>query len=298
LADRLVGREGGKAGTAGGSGLGTLFVVATPLGNLADISERARTTLNAVAIVAAEDTRRSRILLSHVGSQARLVSFHAHSTASRMGQILGFLGEGDSVALVTDAGTPSISDPGGALVQAARDAGVPVVVIPGPSAVAAALSISGLPADRYIFLGFPPRRGTDRKDYLATAAGSAFTVVMFESAQRLGSLLDDLVDLCGRDRVVAVARELTKIHEELKAGSLEEVRGYYRENAPRGEITLILAGAATSDASQASVDRTAEVETRARALLAEGTSKRDVARIVAHELELSRNEVYRMVTAL
>ena len=278
---------------------GTLYVVATPIGNLGDVSERARATLNSVAWVAAEDTRRSRTLLAHLGARPRLVSFHAHSPRSRLEGLLAALTSGESVALVTDAGTPTISDPGGDLVRAARAAGVPVVAIPGPSAVAAALAISGLPADRYIFLGFPPRRGAERKRVLSTAAESSLTVVMFESAQRIGALLSDLQERCGPERQVAIARELTKVHEELRAGTLSEVAAHYQEQSPRGEITVVLSGAATPAASQASVlDRTQAVQERARVLLADGATKRDAARIVASELQLSRNEVYRMVTAL
>ena len=277
---------------------GTLFVVATPLGNLGDVSERARSTLGTVALVAAEDTRRTRVLLSHLGAHPRMISFHAHSPRSRVEQVITALAGGESVALVTDAGTPTVSDPGAFLVQEVQAAGLPVVVIPGPSAVTAALSISGMSADRYIFLGFPPRRGQERVRLLASAARSPMTVVFFESALRLVHLLDDLIAVAGPGRRIAVARELTKVHEELRAGSLGEVAGYYREHPPKGEVTLVLDGAATAAPDHASVDRTDEVRERARALLAEGTSKRDVAQIVARELQLSRNEAYRMVTAL
>ncbi|MBI4502533.1 MAG: 16S rRNA (cytidine(1402)-2'-O)-methyltransferase [Gemmatimonadetes bacterium] len=277
---------------------GTLYVVATPLGNLGDISERARATLSTVAVVAAEDTRRTRILLAHIGARPRLVSFHAHSPRSRMELLLSALAEGQSVALVSDAGTPTISDPGANLVMEARSNGVPVVAVPGPSAVAAALSISGLAADRYIFLGFPPRRGKERQHLLRAAAESPWTVVMFESAQRVGQLLDDLREICGGDRQVAVARELTKVHEEVKTGSLEDVGTDYREHPPRGEITVVLSGAPVASPSRDLVSRTDEVTERARSLLAEGATKRDVAQILARELHLSRNEVYRLVTAL
>jgi 16S rRNA (cytidine1402-2'-O)-methyltransferase len=262
------------------------------------VSERARVTLSTVALVAAEDTRRTRTLLSHLGASPRLISYHAHSPRSRLQQILTALEGGDSVAVVTDAGAPTVSDPGAELVREARRAGFDVVAIPGPSAVAAALSISGLPADRYIFLGFPPRRGKDRERVLAAGAESTATVVLFESAQRLVLLLEDLASRCGPERWVAVARELTKIHEELRAGTLGEVLDHYRAEPPRGEVTVVLSGAATSSGDRASVDRTQEVQERARALLAGGTSRRDVAQIVARELQLSRNEAYRMVTAL
>ena len=255
---------------------GTLFVVATPLGNLGDISERARATLSTVAVVAAEDTRRTRTLLAHIGARPRLVSFHAHSPRSRMELLLSVLGEGQSVALVSDAGTPTISDPGANLVMEARSAGGVVVAVPGPSAVAAALSISGMAADRYIFLGFPPRRGKERQRLLETAAESPWTVVMFESAQRLVQLLDDLREICGGDRQVAVTRELTKIHEEVKTGSLEDIGNDYREHPPRGEITLVLSGASPASSSEDLASRTEQVTERARSLLAAGASKRDV----------------------
>jgi 16S rRNA (cytidine1402-2'-O)-methyltransferase len=276
---------------------GTLFVVATPLGNLGDISERARTTFASVACVAAEDTRRTRILLNHLGVRPRLVSLHAHSSRSRLEHVVSLLESGTSVALVTDAGTPTVSDPGAELVREARSAGIPVVAVPGPSAVAAALSISGFNADRYIFLGFLPRQGKERERLLGEAAGSTMTSVFFESPNRLVDLLDELAARCGPAREVAVARELTKIHEELRSGPLGDVATHYREHPPRGEITVLLCGA-TPDTSQASVDRTEEVRERARVLLAGGATRRDVAQIVARELQLSRNEAYRMVTAL
>src|SRR6185503_8116895 len=169
-------------------------------------------------------------------------------------------------------------------------------VVPGPSAVAAALSISGFNADRYIFLGFLPRQGKERERLLGDAAGGTITSVFFESPNRLVDLLDELAAGCGPAREVAVARELTKIHEELRSGPLGDVATHYREHPPRGEITVLLSGA-TPDTSQASVDRTEEVRERARVLLAGGATRRDVAQIVARELQLSRNEAYRMVTA-
>jgi len=275
---------------------GTLYVVATPLGNLGDISERARRALGGVTLVAAEDTRRTRVLLAHVGARPRLVSFHAHSPASRMARILAALASGDSVALVADAGTPTISDPGANLIAEAHASGFPVVPIPGPSAVAAALSVSGMSADRYIFLGFPPRRGKERRQLLRMAAESPWTVVIFEAAQRIGQLLNDLTQVCGGDRRVAVARELTKIHEEVRLGSLEEIASKYHD-APRSEITLVLAGAVSLPQAHTR-DQVHDVAERARALLAGGASKRDVAQTLARELPMSRNEIYRLVTTL
>ena len=273
---------------------GTLYVVGTPLGNLGDVSARARAILTEVGLVAAEDTRRARILLAHVGSRCRVLSFHAHSPPASARRILDVLADGTDVALVTDAGTPTISDPGADLVRQARGAGFQVATVPGPSAVAAALSISGFPADRYIFLGFAPRKGPERRDFLAGAAGSVWTVVIFESAQRLGALLDDLRRVCGEDRNAAVARELTKVHEELNAGTLAELGVYYRAYPPRGEITVVLSGAGV----QPPINREQEARAHARALLDGGASRRDVALALAREFKVPRNEAYRLVTTL
>lgn len=274
---------------------GTLFVVATPLGNLSDLTQRAVTVLAAADVVAAEDTRRARTLLMAAGAHPRVISFHAHSPPGRFRQVLTLLEDGKAVALVTDAGTPTISDPGAELVRQAHAAGHRVTVVPGPSAVAAALSISGLPADRYIFLGFIPRRGAERRRLIEQAAASRVTVVFFESANRLVALLDELGSRCGTERRVAVARELTKIHEELRSGTLAEVAVYYREHSPRGEVTVVLAGARESAEPAAAA---VNVQDRARALLGQGLSRRDVSAQLAHELGIPRNEAYRMVNAL
>lgn len=275
---------------------GTLHVVATPLGNLGDLSTRAAATLRAVDLVAAEDTRRTRALLSHLDAHPELVSFHAHSPPARLAQVLGALREGRSVALVTDAGTPTVSDPGADLVAAAREAGIDVVAVPGPSAVAAALSISGLPADRYLFLGFPPRKGTDRARFLEEAAASAWTVVCYEAPGRLVQLLADLGGAAGGARRAAVARELTKVHEELRTGTLADLTAYYGAHPPRGEVTVLLAGRGTrADAPSADPDAIRE---RAAGLLSEGLSRRDAAARLAEEFPLSRNEAYKMVMEL
>ncbi len=273
---------------------GTLYVVATPLGNLGDLSERAASVLRSVGVVAAEDTRRARVLLDRVEARPRVLSYHAHSPESRTETLLGRLAEGESVALLADAGTPTVSDPGVALVRRAREQGVPVVAIPGPSAVAAALSISGLPADRYTFLGFVPRKGKDRRSLLQQVATSPWTTVLFEAPGRLARLLHDLAASCGADRRAAVARELTKLHEELKSGTLSELGVYYEESPPRGEVTLLVAG--TPPVTPAPDERT--VRQRAKELLGEGMSRRDTAARLAAELALSRREAYRIVTDL
>ena len=274
--------------------LGTLFVAASPLGNLGDISFRLAEVLRKSDLVAAEDTRRARKLLTHLDAHPRVVSFHAHSPEGRLDQLVTALRKGSSVVMLTDAGTPTISDPGRELVSAARDVGAGVVTVPGPSAVTAALSVSGLPADRFTFLGFLPRRGAERRRRLEEAASSRWTVVLFEAAPRLVELLNALGAVCGPERVAVVARELTKVHEEVRRGTLVELSGYYQEHPPRGEVTVLLAGGTTSD-KKASPD---EVRRRAEELLGAGTSRKDAAAVVAKEFSMPRREAYKMVSDL
>ncbi len=275
---------------------GTLYVVATPLGNLGDLSPRAAATLQQAAVVAAEDTRHTKPLLTHVGSRADLVSFHAHSTDRALERLLRLLGGGTDVALVTDAGTPTVSDPGAELVAAARARGIPVVTIPGPTAVAAALAVSGLSADRYVFLGFLPRKGPDRRRLLETVAHSEWTVVMFEAPNRVAELLADLAAACGGGtaRPATVSRELTKVFEETRAGTLAELAGYYADAPPRGEVTVVVAG--TGKPRPAPV--AADPEARARDLLGQGMTRKNVAEQVAQETGISRNAAYRLVNEL
>ena len=273
----------------------TLYVVATPLGNLGDLSPRAADLLRRVPVVAAEDTRRTRGLLSHLGASPTLLSFHAHSGERRLDTVLDILRDGRDVALVSDAGTPGVSDPGADLVAAARAGGIAVVPIPGPSAVATALSAAGLPADRYLFLGFVPRKGGERTRLLARAAAEEWSVVLFEAPNRLGALLQDLARVAGPERQATVGRELTKLHEECRSGTLAELADYYSEHDPRGEITVVLAG---TGAPAPEEDRTEEAAERAVELLAEGLSRREVARRLTESHGLSRNDAYRLVTGL
>ena len=273
---------------------GTLYVVATPLGNLGDLSPRAADTLKRVAAVAAEDTRHSKPLLNHAGSKAELISFHAHSSDRALERILRILSEGRDVALITDAGTPAISDPGVVLVAAARERGIPIVTIPGPTAVAASLSVSGISGDRYVFLGFLPRKGSDRRRLLLTVAQSEWTVVMFEAPNRVSQLLADLADVCGPERAAAVSRELTKVFEETRTGTLQDLSEHYAEAAVRGEVTVIVAGTGKQHI-EAPPPNPGE---RARALLAEGLSRKDVAERLAEETGISRNAAYRLVNDL
>src|SRR5256886_1020897 len=273
---------------------GTLYVVATPLGNLDDLSPRAAATLKAAAAVAAEDTRHTKTLLAHVGSHAELMSFHAHSPDSALRRILHLLGTGKDVALVTDAGTPTVSDPGAVLVAAARERGVPIVTVPGPTAVAAALAVSGLSADRYLFLGFLPRKGGERRRLLDTIAKSEWTVVLFEAPPRVAELLLDLAAACGGERRAAVARELTKVFQETRAGTLTELAGYYAEAPARGEVTVVVA----SSGKPVRAERPPDPEARARTLLAQGMTRKDVVERLAEETGLARNKAYRLVNEL
>ena len=273
---------------------GKLFVMATPLGNLGDLSVRAADVLRSVDVVAAEDTRRSRTLLNHVNARPRVVSYHAHSKVSRADELMETLGAGEAIALLTDAGTPSISDPGVGLVSRALEAGIEVVSVPGPSAVAAALSVSGLPADQFTFLGFLPRKGRDRARLLHAVAGSPWTVVIFEAPPRLVRLLEDLAEVCGGERQAVIARELTKLHEEVRAGTLAVLGGYYRQAGVKGEITVLVSSAPVAP----HVVSEDTIQARARDLLADGMSRRDVAALLAEELDVSRKETYRVVTSL
>jgi 16S rRNA (cytidine1402-2'-O)-methyltransferase len=274
---------------------GILYVVATPLGNLGDLSVRAMEVLRAVPVVAAEDTRRTRGLLSHLGASPRLLSYHAHSEEPRLEALLEILHDGRDIALVSDAGTPVVSDPGTDLVAAARASGVTVVPIPGPSAVATALSAAGLKGDRYLFLGFIPRKGSERARLLARAAAEEWSVVFFEAPPRLTDLLEDLARAAGGSRRAVVARELTKLHEELRSGTLAELAGYYSEHPPRGEITIVLEG---TGAPAEPPDRTGEAVEQATLLLAEGLTRREVVRRISETLGLPRNDAYRLVMEL
>lgn len=274
---------------------GTLYVVATPLGHLGDLSPRAALVLRTVPVVAAEDTRRSRALLSHLDAHPKLVSYHAHAGAGRADLLLEILQDGRDIALVTDAGTPAVSDPGAALVAAVRAAGVAVVPIPGPSAVATALSAAGLPADRYVFIGFVPRKGSERRRLLARSAAEEWTTVFFEAPGRLRDLLSDLAEVAGPDRDAVVARELTKLHEEIRAGTLGQLLLHYGEEGPRGEVTVLLRG---TGEPLAEPDRTEEGEALARSLLASGHTRKETVREVVGRLGIPRNDAYRMVMDL
>lgn len=274
----------------------SLYVVATPLGNLGDLTARAAEVLRLVGVVAAEDTRRTSRLLSHLGASPRLLSFHAHSPDRRIGTLLEILREGRDVALVSDAGTPLISDPGTDLVDAVRQAGFRIVPIPGPSAVITALSAAGLGGDRYLFLGFVPRKGGERRRLLERAAAEPWPVVFFEAPGRLAALLGDLMALAGPARRATVARELTKIHEEIRTDSLETLVADYASREVLGEVTVVLAGA--DPGAPAETGPPAEAGDLARELLRAGGTRKDVAAQLTERLGLPRNDAYRLVNEL
>jgi 16S rRNA (cytidine1402-2'-O)-methyltransferase len=260
--------------------------VATPIGNLEDLSLRAARVLQEVALIAAEDTRHSRRLLAHFAIETPTVSYHEHNQVSRRQLLLDALASGD-VALITDAGTPAVSDPGADLVTAALDAGYRVSPIPGPSAVAAAVSASGLIDGPFLTLGFLPRERGERLRLVARAATAGVPLVMFESAQRIGRTLQDLVEILG-DRRAVVLRELTKIHEEVRADSLSELRQWAEEAAPRGEIALVVASSPEAAASEA------DAESVVHMLRQSGLSASQAAREAASITGLPRSELYKL----
>lgn len=274
---------------------GRLFVVATPIGNLEDLSPRAARVLGEVDLVLAEDTRRTRVLMDHVGARTRLVSSHRHNEDRRVERVLGLLGSGKDVAIVTDAGTPVVSDPGARLVGAASAAGYDVVPVPGPSAAIAALSASGYGGDRFQFLGFAPRSGSSRRAFLERVAGASEPVVLFESPERILALLEDLAGACGPARGAVVGRELTKLHEELVRGTLAEVAAYYASSAPRGEFVVVVEGGPPTEDEAELSERVAAA--LADALLARGEKASSVAREVARRSGIGRNRAYELVQA-
>jgi len=272
---------------------GRLFMVATPLGHLGDFSFRGVATLQSVAVVAAEDTRRTRRLLDHYGIAASMVSLHAHSGSAAIERLLDRVAGGEDAAYVTDAGTPGISDPGGLLAERAHARGIPVVPIPGPGAVLAALSAAGFPADRFVFAGFLPRRGAARTELLTRLAREPWTVVCYEAPGRAAALLEALGEHCGPERPAAVARELTKLHEDVRRGTLGALAAYYREHPPRGEVTVVVGGrpASAPDATSPTEDAATVV-----AELRGSGSPAAVAKELARRLGISRQDAYRLLT--
>jgi 16S rRNA (cytidine1402-2'-O)-methyltransferase len=265
---------------------GTLYLVGTPIGNLGDLTERARKTLAAVDLVAAEDTRRTGRLLDGLGIDARMVSFFEGNERERIPELLRALSDGADVAVVSDAGMPSLSDPGYRLVAECVEAGIAVDVVPGPSAVVSALVISGLPTDRFVFEGFLPRSGKARTERFEALAVEPRTIVLFESAKRVGSTLADLLEL-GGDRRVAVVRELTKLHQEVIRGTLSDVLERVGSRDLKGEVVLVLEGAKEPSA----VDE-GEAVRLAETLVHAGARKREAARRISELTGVPSGRIY------
>jgi 16S rRNA (cytidine1402-2'-O)-methyltransferase len=274
--------------TRDGSGAGgALVLVATPIGNLGDLSPRAVQALEEADVVACEDTRKTGRLLAHAGIvDKRLIAVHDHNEATQTRSILSLLDRGRNVAVVTDAGTPGISDPGGRLAGAVAAAGGEVTVVPGPSALVAALVVSGLSTARFVFEGFLPRKGSDRSERLAALAAEQRTMILYEAPHRLVATLADLVERCGPLRQVAVIRELTKLHEEVWRGTLAAALERARAAPPRGEHVLVVAGAT------AVVPGEAEVEAALQARLGSGQTAKEAVAEVAGELKVPKRRVY------
>ncbi len=271
--------------------MGTLYLVATPIGNLEDLSPRALRILGEVGLIAAEDTRVTRKLLTHFDLHTPLTSYFEHNKLSKLEGILSSLQDGD-VALVSDAGMPAINDPGYELVRAALQAGYPVRPIPGPSAPLAALAASGLPSEAFLYLGYLPRRSSERKTLLAQVADLAYTLIFLEAPHRLLAGLADLEAGLG-DRQMAVARELTKVHEEIWRGSLSGARAYFTLHEPRGEFTLVVAGKTRAEKEKWTED---SLMTAIRLGLESGESSSDLARQLADKSGWERKEIYRRIT--
>jgi 16S rRNA (cytidine1402-2'-O)-methyltransferase len=272
--------------------MSTLFLVATPIGNLEDITARAVRILGEVDLIAAEDTRHTKKLLNHLNIQTRLDSYYEQNKLTKLETILSALEHGD-VALVSDAGTPALNDPGYELVRAVLDAGHQVSPIPGPSAPVAALVASGLPTDRFIYLGYLPRRSNQRKNHLGEIQHYTCTLVCLETPHRLVAALEDIFAILG-DRQIAVARELTKLHEEIFRGTVPQAAAYFKESPVRGEITLVIAGASQD------VERwlPGRVESVLKEALSTGESPSRIARDVAAKSGWPRRELYKMITEI
>lgn len=273
--------------------MASLFIVSTPIGNLEDVTYRALAVLRGADRILAEDTRHSAVLLNRYEIRVPLVSLHEHNEAARTREVLGWLAAGETLALVSDAGTPLVSDPGERLVRAVLAAGHRVVPVPGASALLAALVGSGLASCPFTFFGFPPRSGVERTEALERIAATDHTTVLYESPNRLARLLSDLEAAGAGGRAAVVARELTKVHEEFRRGSVAELAAHYAgQPLVRGEVVLLLEGAVAMPADPAAA------EALARALLAEGHSASMVARELARRLQLRRNQAYQIVQSL
>lgn len=268
---------------------GILYLVPTPIGNLGDISPRMADTMAQVDFIAAEDTRVSLKLLNHLGIKKPLISYHRHNTEVGGQAVLERLLAGENCALVTDAGTPAISDPGQDLVALCAARGVDVIAIPGPCAMITALAVSGQPTDRFTFEGFLPMNKKNRKGHLDSLKGEERTMVFYEAPHKLTATLADLAETFGGDRPISLCRELSKLHEEVRRTTLGEAVEWYKENQPKGEFVLVVRGAEPVPEREATLeDGLARVEQ----LREQGASLKDAVKQAARELDLSKNELY------
>lgn len=270
--------------------LGTLYIVGTPIGNLEDISFRAVRILQSVDLIAAEDTRHTGKLLHHFNIKVPQISCHEHNQKQRIPELLEKLNAGQTIAVVTDAGMPVISDPGDELVKACIDAGVLVVPIPGPNAAITALSAAGLPTEQFIFEGFLPVKGKERKQRLELLQTESRTMILYESPHRLKKTLQDLKNCLGEKRAIALGRELTKLHEEFWRGSIGEALSYYEKTAPQGEFTLVVAG----QPAETQVISEITLKTELENLLRQGISRSEATKILAKHTSISRKKIYQI----
>ena len=274
---------------------GMLYLVPTPIGNLGDISTRCRETLEAADFIAAEDTRVSLKLLNHLGIKKSLVSYYEHNKAFKGDKIVERILAGETCALVSDAGSPAISDPGEDLVKQCAAAGITVCAIPGPCAAITALSISGQATGRFCFEGFLSTAKKSRREHLESLAGETRTMIFYEAPHKLLSTLEDLAEAFGADRGISLCRELTKLHEEVVRTTLGEAVERYSANPPKGEFVLIVAGAPEVEKEVASET---DAATRLQQLMAEGLSRKDAVKQTAKELDLPKNVVYDVALTL
>jgi len=273
---------------------GTLYIVATPIGNLNDMTPRAAATFGSVDFVAAEDTRVTLKLLNHLGLKKPLVSYYEHNSKEKCRYILDRIAAGESCALCSDAGMPAISDPGEEIVRDALTQGIPVVPVPAASACVTALAVSGQDTSRFVFEGFLPVAAKPRKQRLESLAGETRTMIFYEAPHKLRSTLEDLEKTFGGQRSITLTRELTKLHEEIRKTTLEEACAYYQENAPRGEYVLVVAGgeAETTPQEQITLEQAAQA---ARRLMKEGMPPSAAAKKAAQGTAFSKSQVYRLL---
>ena len=272
----------------------TLYIVGTPIGNLDDMTFRAVSVLQQVTVIAAEDTRHTGKLLKHFQITTPQISYHDHNRRRRIPELLGRMGSGESVALVTDAGMPGVSDPGYEIVKACREQGIAVVPIPGASAGITALSASGIATERFVFEGFLPVKGGDRRDRLLSLATESRTILLYESPHRLSKTLADLVTHLGSERSIVLARELTKLHEEFWTGTLATALSHYENHTPKGEFTLVIGGAIPTESEWTEDRITQELGDR----IQNGTSRSHASRQLAQDTGWSRRAIYQIALTL